>query len=216
MGTTEMIYAAVASVIGGLVLLTMFGVQRKGQDASVDAVQYRTSKSSMLSLAEIMERDFHNMGAYMYWDGAKFVGVAVDPKDVLEPLAYDSVDVTGGKRYKFEFLSQTDSLQAPWDIRYEWEPINGKTVTLNDGAERQLHELRRYQDGVLTYSDRLLTEFSLELLPDTTVTPFLVNLDEARVFKVTVRGVSPLGKARTVEETRFDATYRPIGMTVVR
>lgn len=215
MGTQEMIYAAVASLIAGLVLLTMFYVQRRGQEASIDAVQYRAAKTTMLSLVEIVERDFQNMGAHMYWDGTNFVGVAEDPADVIENTWYDSSAVPGGMQYTFQFRSQTDSLQAPVLIRYEWEPIDGETITLEDGTVRQLYEVRRLDAaGDITYRDRMITEFDLDIQPDTVINPILINLDLARVFKIRVQGISPLGKSQTVEETRFDATYRPVAMTI--
>lgn len=214
MGTQEMIYAAVASVIAGLILLTMFYVQRRGQEASVDAVQYRAAKMSMLSMVEIVERDFQNMGAHMYWNGTNFVAVTMDPADVIENTWYDSSAVPGGMQYTFQFLSQTDSLQPPGLIRYEWEPIDGESITLKDGTVRPLYEVRRYAGGALSYNDRLITEFDLDILPDTVHTPILTNLEEARIFKIRVQGISPLGKGETVEETRFDATYRPVAMTI--
>lgn len=209
-----MIYAAVASVIGGLVLLTMFGVQRKGQDASIDAVRYRTAKSSMLSLAEIMERDFQNFGSYMYWDGTKYVGERLHHNIINDSFWYDSTAVVGGMRYDLQFISQSDSLEPYRDIQYVWQPIDGETVTLKNGVERQLYELTRSVDGAVTYTDRMLTQLRIDVLPDTALTPAIVNPEDIRLFKVRARGISPIGKAETVEETRFDATYRPIAMSM--
>jgi hypothetical protein len=214
MGTQQMIYAVTASVIGGLVLLTMFWVQRRGQEASIDAVQYRSAKSSVLSLVEIMERDFQNMGAHMYWNGTTFIGVTEDPAAVIENTWYDSTAVPGGMRYMFQFRSQPDSLQAPALIRYEWEPIDGESVTLENGTVRPLFEIRRFAGGTLSYSERTITEFDLEILPDTVAHPLLVNMEDARIFKVELQAISPLGKGDTVEETRFAATYRPTAMTI--
>ena len=214
MGTQEMIYAAVASVIGGLVLLTMFHVQRKGQDASIDAVQYRTAKSSMLSMVEIMERDFQNFGSYMYWDGTTFVGDRLHPNIINDNTSYDSSAVTGGMRYDLQFITQSDSLEPYQSIQYIWEPIVGETVTLKDGTVRQRYQLSRLVGGVLTHTDPMLTELRITIMSDTALMPIIVNPVDIRLFKVRARGVSPIGKAETVEETRFDATYRPIAMSM--
>lgn len=215
MGTQQMIFAAVATVIAGLVLLTMFRVQVRGQEASLDAIRYRSAKKSQLSMVEVIERDFNNIGSYMYWNSAtnSYTGTDLDPADVIRPGWHDSTAVQGGYRYWFQFLSQTDSLQAPSTIRYEWEPMAGGVATLTDGTQRQLYELRRTVNGALTTSSSLVTEFRVTPLPDAS-TPIMVNLHDARVFRVRLHSISPLGKAETVEETLFDATYRPVGLAI--
>ena len=216
MGTQELIYAAVATLIAAFMLLSMFFVQRRGQDASVDAVQYRAARSSMLSLVYLMERDFKNFGSNMRWDAAtsSYVGGRIHPNTVNLNTSFDSTAVSGGMRYDLRFISQTDSTQPFANIHYLWEPIAGDSVTLADGTVRQLYELKRYSDGTLTYSDNLLTAFDVEMLSDTALLPVVINPVDIRLFKVSLRGVSPLGMAATIEETSFDATYRPVAMTM--
>ena len=213
MGTQQLILAAIASVIAGLVLLTMFAVQEKSQIAAVDAIQYRTSKSNMLSTVEILERDFSNYGANLHRVGTGYIGERLHPNVINDNFFYDSTAVTDGMRYELEFLSQPDSLQPFGLIRYEWEP-SGAVVTLDNGTDRHLYRLERYFDGNLTFTNERLTDLKLDVLPDTTLMPAIVNPVDIRLFKVRVRGVSPLGKAETIEETRFDATYRPVAMTM--
>lgn len=210
-----MILAAVAAVVAGLVLISMFNVQLRGQETSVDAVRYRAAKANMLSIVETLERDFNNLGAHMYWDAAAggYDGQDLNPEDVLQPGWFDSTAVTGGYRTWLQFASQTDSLAGPVTIRYEWEPIDGETITLHDGAVRQIYEVRRYANGALTTSSRLFTGFTISPLTDESV-PIMINLHEARRFRVQLRVLSPLGKSDTVEETSFDATYRPIALTI--
>lgn len=213
MGIQEFIYAAVAAVIAGFMMLAMYAVQLRGQQASIDAVQYRAAKLNLLAFVERLDRDFNNMGAHMYQQGGAYEGEAEDPGTVIMPGWYDSTAVQGGYRTWFQFRSQSDSTQMPGVIRYEWEPIAGESVTLNDGTQRQLYEVKRLLNGALTTSTRLVTDFDITLRPGLGV-PFLVNLEDARVFTVQLRGISPLGKGDTIEEVRFDVTYRPIGMTI--
>lgn len=213
MGVQQMIYAAVAAVIAGLVLLSMYRVQIRGQETAVDAVQYRASKKNVLSMVEMIERDFNDLGSYMRKNGGTFEGVALDPQDVLQPGWYDSTSVAGGYQVWLQFLSQIDSMQVPVTIRYEWEPVDGETVTLNNGTVRQIYEVRRYEDGTLTTNSRLFTAFNITPLTDESL-PIMINLHDARRFTVQMRTLSPLGKAQTVEESMFDATYRPVALTI--
>ncbi len=213
MGFQQMIYAVVAAVIAGLVLVTMYGVQIRGQQTSIDGVRYRAAKKNVLSLVEVFERDFNNLGSHMYWNGGAYDGHDLDPVEVLQPGWYDSTDVASGYRTWLQFISQTDSLQSPNTIRYEWEPIDGETITLEDGTVRQLHEFRRYENGTLKTSSSLLTRFRITPLTDESV-PLMINLHDARRFRVSASILSPLGKGDTVEETLFDATYRPVALTI--
>src|SRR5690606_30388829 len=153
-----LILAAVASVIAGLVLFTMLAVQEKSQVAAVDAVQYRTAKSHMLSLVEIMERDFGNYGANLRRVGTDYIGERLHPNVINGNFYFDSTAVPDGKRYELDFLSQPDSLEPFGLIRYVWEPIAVEVVTLDNGTDRQLYRLERYFDGTLKFSNELLTD----------------------------------------------------------
>lgn len=214
MGQSEIIMSVVAAVIAGLVLLSMASVQLRGQEASIDSAQYRASKARMLDVAEIMQRDFGNMGAHMYkLAGGGFEGRDTEPDTVV--LSGEGVwDAPAGPTSHLEFWTQQDSMAPPVRVRYEWRAITGETVTLNDGTTRQLLRVQRFVDGDLTTESELITRFEVDVLTDSLVTIALHNLDRIRVVEVAVSAVSPLGKGDYIEETLFEANYRPLGMTI--
>lgn len=215
MGTQQMILYTVATLIVAFVFFILFGVQRRSGEAAIDATRYRAAKQDMLNLVEAIEQDFKNIGSYMYWDGTRYVAETLDPSDAIEPGWYDSTAVAGGYRYWFQFRAQTDSLEPPNTVRYEWEPIEDETVTLESGEERQLYKVERRVDGTLDGSSNTITEMDIELLPDTSDgVPTVFNLEDTRIIRVSLAGVSRLGKGDLVEETRFDAVYRPVPMII--
>jgi hypothetical protein len=217
MGTQQMILLVAAAVIAGIALFVLASIQERGQEAAVDAVQYAAAKEDLHNVVDMMERDLRNMGASMYFDAGGcncWVGASLDPINVLEGTWYDSSAVTGGTWYRLKFYTQTDSLTPPDTVRYVWRPAPGAgTVTLRDGTVRTIQRLERYQGGALTGWSDDITLLRVRLRQPETQ-PTLINLSDARTIDVTLRTMSPLGMGDVIEETRFDATYRPVAMTI--
>jgi hypothetical protein len=100
-------------------------------------------------------------------------------------------------------------------VRYEWAPIDGETIELNDGTTEQLYLVERSVSGTVAGRNDSVTEFDISLLTDTSNVPILINLDRARVVAVKMKAVSPLRKGEVIEETIFEAKYRPVAMTIL-
>lgn len=215
MGTQQMILLVAAVVIAGIALFILANVQERGQEAAVDAVQYASAKQDLHNVVDMLERDLRNMGASMYFDAAGcncFVGASLNPTAVLQPGWYDSTVVAGGRRYTLRFMTQTDPTSPPEVVEYIWQP-NGETVTLRDGTVRSVQRLERRLAGVVSGFSDDITLLRLRLRQPETV-PGFVNLSDTRVIDLTLRTISPLGMGDAVQETRFDATYRPVGIAI--
>lgn len=217
MGQAEMIFAVLATVIAGILLYTAFIVQKGGQDSAIDAVQYRAAKNEQMAFAEMMQRDFGNIGSYMVKNaGGGFTGAVVNPEDAIENGWYTQTasSIPGEVEGFFQFQSQTDSMAAPSQVRYQWAPVDGETVTLNDGTTEQLYLVERIIGGNVAGQTDSVTEFKVDLYTDSSSVPILINLDRARVVSVRMKAVSPLRKGAFIEETIFESKYRPVAMTI--
>ncbi len=214
MGIQQMILLVAASVIAGIAIFVLASVQERGQDAAVDAVQYASAKQDLHNVVDMLERDLRNMGASMYFDATCdcFVGASMAPTSVLQPGWYDSTAVAGGLRYTLRFMAQTDPNAAPEAVEYIWEPT-GQTVTLRNGTVRTVQSLERRIAGAVTGRSDDITLLRLRLR-EPEWEPGMVNLSDARVIDLTLRTISPLGMGDAVQETRFDATYRPVAMSI--
>jgi hypothetical protein len=214
MGTQQMILLVAATVIAGIALFVLATIQDRGADAAVDAVQYAAAKEDLHNVVDMMERDLRNMGAYMYYDAACpcWVGQPMNPVNVIQAGWFDSTSVGGGQRYTLKFYTQSDSTAPPDTVRYVWAPAGG-TVTLRDGTVRTLQRLERFQAGVLTGWSDDVTLLRVRLRQPETE-PGMVNLSDARIVEISLRTVSPLGLGDVIEETRFDATYRPVPIAI--
>jgi len=215
MGTQQMILLVAATVIAGIALFVLASVQERGQEAAVDAVQYAAAKEDLHNVVDMLERDLRNMGASMYFDAGGcncWVGASVDPTTVLQPGWYDSTIVAGGQLYTLQFVTQIDSTAPPVGVVYTWEPT-GETVTLRNGTVRARQRLERRIGGTLSGVSNDVSLLRLRLRQPESE-PGMVNLSDTRVIDVTLRTVSPLGMGAVIEETRFDATYRPVGMAI--
>jgi hypothetical protein len=215
MGTQQMILLVAAAVIAGVALFVLASVQERGQDAAIDAVQYASAKEDLHNVVDMMERDLRNLGASMYFDAGGcncWVGASLNPTNVIQPGWYDSTNVAGGRRYTLKFYTQSDSTSPPDTVRYVWRPA-GSTVTLRDGTVRTIQILERFQGGILTGWSDDVSLLRVRLRQDETE-PGMINLSDTRVIDVSLRTISPLGMGEVIEETRFDARYRPVGIAI--
>lgn len=195
-----MIDHAIAFLVAGIVILALGVMAIRGQDGSIDAVRYRAAKNDQLSLVAIIDQDFRNIGSNLSPGGVMYTLAPSDAITLWDPAAGI-----------LEFRAQVDPAQAPATVRYEWEET-AETVTLDDGTVRPLLEVRRLVDGnISARSTGRVTEFFVELRQSPTLPIF--NLEDTREITVRIRSISPLGLGEAIEETRFEAVYRPVNMT---
>lgn len=219
MGTQQLILYTVVSLVVGVVLFLMFSVQQRGQEASMDATQYRAAKQGMLNLVEMVEQDFKNVGSYMYWDenASRFVAETSEPPNetAIRSDGVEREEVENGYHYTFEFHAQVDSTRPPAVVRYEWMPMD-RVVTLENGTERELYRVERYVDGDLSgTSENMVTSMDVELRPDTTgAANTIFNPEDTRQIDVSITAVSPLGRGKFIEQSIFESAYRPRAMAI--
>lgn len=220
MGNQQYLYFAAVALIAGSVMLMLGTIKVEGQEAAIDAVQYRAARARILDLVQIMERDFRNVGSFMYFNGTHFVGKK--PKLLVNNIVKE---YTKGAVNVFEFMAQTDPEKEPELVRYTWEEKKDQVVKLNNKSERTLYVVERRVGpaGTLTFrSEGLITDFDISidrdgpLDQDLNTIGVLGDLDDTRRIKLRMAAISPLGKGDSVEETRFDAVFRPIAMTITQ
>lgn len=203
--STWMEYVA-AVVIASFVALTLFAVQLRTQETSIDSTQYRAAKKSAVDVVRMIEHDFKNLGAQHPGSGAPLHTL---PGGASFGIA--SVPDTTGSPHTFQFYAIPQRGQPPRVIRYEWEADG--TVTLSDGTTRDTYRFTRTVDGTVDgQSTGTLTQLSFNLLED--AGNAITNVGNTRQIFVELRAVSPLGKGATIEETRWTGTFRPLALTI--
>jgi hypothetical protein len=196
----------VASAIASLVVVTLFGVQLRTQQATTDTATYRSARLSMAGLVDMIERDMTNLGGRH--PGPVGGGLFPLPGGAAFPIPA-APDSTSTPR-TFRFFSQPERGQPPREIRYEWEAVG--TVTLPD-TTLDTYKLRRYVDGRPDGgSAPKITHLSFNLFES--AGNAITNLENTRQIYVEVRMVSPFGQGTTIQETRWSGVFRPPGLAV--
>ena len=182
-------------VITGILLLAILATQFRGQQASVDAVQFYDAKTRLLSLVQMIERDFTNIGSGV--DSVKF---AITELDTVSVPA------------EFTFLARTDSTDsAAHTVTYQWEEEGD--VTLKDKTTIPTYTVRRIIDGSISgTSTGAVTNFRIDLF---TADSFIVaaNYAATRFINVSVKSVSTLGTVAQVEQSAWNKSFRPVNLT---
>jgi hypothetical protein len=180
--------------IAGLVLLAILALQIRGNDVSTGATQYYNTKTRMLSLAEMVERDFTNIGS-----GVDSVQYAIT-----------SLDTTSATR-RFVFLARVDTADAsPHIVTYEWSATGN--ATLKDTVATT-YTVKRMIDGVTSgQSVDSVTSFGIELFNDSGL-QITTNYPNTRVINVAVTSVSTLGINSKMEQSRWNKSFRPMNLT---
>ena len=195
-----------AVVLASFVALTLFAVQLRTQETSVDSTQYRAAKKSAVDVVRMIEHDFKNLGSQHPGSG---VPLHTLPGGAAFGIA--SIPDTTGSPRTFQFYSIPQRGQPPRVIRYEWETDG--TVTLRDGTTRDTYRFTRTVDGTVDgRSAGTLTQLSFNLLED--AGNAITNVSNTRQIFVELRAISPLGKGTTIEETRWTGTFRPPALTI--
>ena len=184
-------------VIGAVLILIVAGVQLRGQNSSVDATQYSAAKTRLLDLAQMMERDFSNIGA-----GVSTAAMA---------SAIQTFDTLSSTRV-FAFYGRVD--QADPDshlIRYEWVPTD--SVTLKNSQVVTTYQITRLVDGAYTASSLpTVTQVRIDLM-DADSNAVGGMYSNTRFVSVDITAVSPLGVGDEIEQPRWQRIFRPANLT---
>ena len=186
---------AVAFLVAAAILFTIVGLQLRGQRAAIDTSQYYNSKEGAQALLELVEQDFHNLGAGM-----------LDPSRAILPVGAQS----------FQFYGQTDlSVPDSQLVSYTWTETG--TVSLESG-EVDTYRVTRTVDGAATATSfDSVTDFSITLRDE----DLLVITDDTnpaqlartRRIDVSATAVSQFGVGETIEETRWFRNIRPANLS---
>jgi Tfp pilus assembly protein PilE len=180
--------------IAGLFLLAVLALQTRGNDASIEATQFNNTKTRMLSLAAMVERDFTNIGS-----GVDSVAYAIT-----------SLDTTSATR-RFVFLARTDTADAAaHTVTYEWEAAGSAQLTDTTLAT---YTVKRIINGYTSgQSVDSVTSFGIKLFNSSGI-QITTNYADTRFVNVSVTAVSTLGVMSELEQSRWNKSFRPINLT---
>ena len=184
----------IAAMVAAIVLFMLIGVQLSAQRANIDANLHYMSRAQTLSLIEMIERDFPNVGA------------GVEPG--TDPMI-ESYDWSGSTRW-FEFRAATEpSESAPVErIRYVVSPSDSPIC--EEVAVDCLKVERLVDDGSgfrpSGASAGTLTEFEIELTPSTG------TLRDVRGIHVRLAALSMAGEASLISRTSWETRFHPFSL----
>ena len=185
----DYIYHIIGTMIAIMVFVILIGTQHAAQEASVDAAQYYMSKTRMLALVDLIERDFTNIGSGM--------------QNVQDAIA--TLDTTSATR-QFTFWARTDPASTDaQQISYQW--------TLTGTQEDDPHyEITRLVDGNPSMSLNSMTEVVVRLF-DENLNPVVGNYPDTRRIYVGVRAAISDDGSGSIEQTQWSSMFRPVNLT---
>ncbi|MFW5973180.1 MAG: hypothetical protein ACOCTG_04245 [Bacteroidota bacterium] len=187
---------AIAVLVAGAILLTIFGVRLRGQEASIDVARYYDARHGTQALVAFVEQDFNNVGAGM-----------------LNPtFAIKKIDTTSATRV-FEFYARTDpAVPDSQVVAYSWKEEG--SVELKDKSTVPTYKVTRTVDGVVSGSSfDSVTHFGITLYNDSlNVISSAAQLPRTRRIDVMITAVSGLGAGETVEQVRWYRRIRPANL----
>lgn len=196
-----------AVVIASFIAVTLFTVQLRSQDVSIESTQFRAMKTSVLTAIQMIEADMKNLGSRH--PGNSSIATFALPAGATFGIR-DRPDTTSTIR-SFEFYGQPAHTQPPSLIRYEWEAVGAQTLPNGDSVD--VYHFRRFVDGRPDGEvQSALTHLSFTLLEDAGNT--ITDLENTRQIYVELRAVSPFGPGRTIQETHWSTVFRPRGLAI--
>ena len=180
--------------IAGLVLLAILALQIRGNDVSIGATQYYNTKTRMLSLAEMVERDFTNIGS-----GVDSVEYAITMLD------------TSSTTRRFVFQTRVDTLDvAPHTVTYEWAATGNAALKDTTTAT---YTVKRIIDGVTSgQSVGSVISFGIKMFNNNGL-QITTNYHDTRLINVSMATVSTLGINKKLEHSRWNKSFRPMNLT---
>jgi hypothetical protein len=194
----QLIYDNLAAIlVGTVVLLILAGIHLSSQTAGAEAGMYYMNRVQTLSLIQMIERDFPNIGA----------GVDPQQRDMITAYTW-----TEDER-RFEFRAVVDTTEgAPVErIQYRVEPVDNPAC---ERLEIQCYEVQRLADTGNGFepsgrSNTFVTDFQIEISPQTG------NLADVREIRVRLAALSAAGEASIVGRSNWETRFRPFNLTLM-
>jgi hypothetical protein len=185
-----------AVLVGTVVLLIVAAIHLTSQTAGAEAGMYYMNRVQTLSLIQMIERDFPNIGA----------GVDPQQRDMITAYTW-----TEEERH-FEFRAVVGNTEgAPVErVQYRLEPVENPTC---ERLEIQCYEVQRLADTGLGFvvsgrSNTFVSDFQIEVSPQTG------NLADVREIRVRLSALSLAGENSTVGRTNWETRFRPFNLTL--
>lgn len=194
----QLIYDNITAIlIGTVVLLILAGIHLTSQTAGAEAGMYYMNRVQTLSLIQMIERDFPNIGA------------GVDPQQRDMITAYEWTE----EERRFEFRAVVGTAEgAPVErVQYRVEPVENETCAR---LGIQCYEVQRLANAgsgfvVSGRSNTFVSDFQIEVSPQTG------NLADVREIRVRLTALSPAGESSTVGRTNWETRFRPFNLTLM-
>ncbi|MCB0720229.1 MAG: hypothetical protein KDD65_17405 [Bacteroidetes bacterium] len=198
-----------AAIVGSVVFLLLFGLQLRVQGGRIEDSLVYTAKKQTLSFADMLERDFANIG-YLSVPGDD---VIID----LQSSSYDSTVVTD--QFEFWGLGESGSRAK---IRYT--TVSTDSAWVQDRWV-QSFQVERYEDAGFGWemtgaSSAMITEFRIQLLDLNNNIAVPANARQVRVRisnAVAVNPMTVMADHRSIlagRELKWGITLAPKGLSM--
>lgn len=200
----RLLFIVLTVLIGMAVAYAGFGIQRTSRHTAVASLQYEKVNQRVLEAAEMIARDFRNLGS----------GV-LDQADLFPGAQIDTTSCRGkvGSQCYIVFKARIDSAShVPHEVRYEWTKTD--SVALKTGphtARVPTYRLLRYVDKAAnTLRLDQVTAFEVRLL-DADGEPLVGPLHETRRIQVALVVAAQSGASDGVYDyqQRWRNTFQP-------
>lgn len=160
-----------ASIVGGIVLMMLFGIQSRIQSNTVESTIMYAAKNQTLQFAELLERDLSNAG-YLSTPG---------DQSILRHATRNSGGTVTTDTLEF-WGSDGNGLRTR--VRYVLDKTSSATI---DGETVQLYQVNRYENNIIGWKNAgaslpTLTEFRIDLLDS--ANNGVVDIADARKMRV--------------------------------
>ncbi len=180
-----------ATLIGGVLVLILIVTQFRAQQANTDRAALYTAKVQTLAFADVLVRDFSNLGVEMPRN-RRIGRHSVNQKGLTDTLRFSRVDTFG------------DTL----DIEYR---LVAAGSFVHEDSTTVLYQIERYENGEYTGgSTPTMRSFTIELL-DEGGGPVTVDLRQARQVRIGFVNMLPYGDPdkHFISATYWGTTLRP-------
>ena len=180
-----------ATLIGGVLVLILIVTQFRAQQANTDRAALYTAKVQTLAFADVLVRDFSNLGVEMPRD-RRIGRHSVNQDGLTDTLRFSRVDTSG------------DTLNIEYRLVAAGSFVHEDSTTI-------LYQIERYENGVYTGgSTPTMRSFTIELL-DEGGGPVTVDLRQARQVRIGFVNMLPYGDPEDhyISATYWGTTLRP-------
>jgi hypothetical protein len=186
-----------AFIIACTIILLLAVMQLRGQQASIETVQYNVARTAAFNLTQVLEQDVTNIGAGQ---------VRVSEANLV-------IDTTSTVR-SFAFWTRPDrNSPDPRRVEYRWEE-NGSAYI--DGEQVPTYEMKRVVNGAeAPLTGNVVTALRITLRNENMEPIYNASpeaLARTRRIDLSLKLVSPLGKGDVIEETRWEREVLPVNL----